>query len=36
MSQITFLVRFDEQQPLIDRDRRLDADPEVAGVLANV
>jgi hypothetical protein len=30
------LVRLDEQQPLTDPDRRLDADPEVAGVLANV
>ena len=30
------LVRLDEQQPLTDPDLRLDADAEVAGVLANV
>ncbi len=30
------LVGLDEQQPLPDRDLRLDADAEVAGVVANV
>ena len=30
------LVRLDEKQPLADPDLRLDADAEIAGVLANV